>query len=261
MRMKTRIFVNRDLGTDTGERATAAQKGFTLVELSIVLVIIGLIIGGVLKGQELIANAQIKNVASQMQGYQAAFQAFKDKYNALPGDVVGANNLIPGCTAAPCLPGSGTQGDGLIGTSVATSYNTNVSTVAENIAAWQQLAATRFVGGVELGTTSTAVFGSQFPNAQTGGGFHILYQGATGRHVLRLTGTVGAPASASGALRPDQALQLDNILDDGQPVSGALFTNTTISDGAGSDACLTSATNIYTAANSASTCNLVYDLN
>ena len=48
MRMKTRIFVNRDLGTDTGERATAAQKGFTLVELSIVLVIIGLIIGGVL---------------------------------------------------------------------------------------------------------------------------------------------------------------------------------------------------------------------
>ena len=74
------------------------QSGFTLVELSIVLVIIGLIIGGILKGQELIGNAQIKNVASQAQSYQAATAAFRDKYGALPGDLVSANMIIPNCT-------------------------------------------------------------------------------------------------------------------------------------------------------------------
>lgn len=259
--MKKSLAGKRLTSFDT-ESDTFAQKGFTLVELSIVLVIIGLIIGGVLKGQELIANAQIKNVASQMQGYQAAFQAFRDKYNALPGDLVGADNLIPGCAAAPCfVTASATLGNGQIGGDAGDTYNANVSTGVENVAAWQQLAAARFVGGIELGATSTAVFGSRFPSARTGGGLHILSQPDTGRHVLRLTGTVAAPAPATGALRPDQALQLDNILDDGQPVSGSLFTNATLSTDSGVASCLTVATNIYTAANNASTCNLVYELN
>ncbi len=235
----------------------ASQKGFTLVELSIVLVIIGLIIGGVLKGQELIANAQIKSVIAQAQGYRAATVAFRDKYNALPGDLVTADLLIPGCTVGGICapPTTATLGDGIIG-SVTAVVATTANAGVENIAFWQQLTAARFIGDVELNTTATA-YGARFPSAATGGGFQALYNSATGRSILRLAGTVGAVSTANGALRPDQALQIDNVLDDGRPNNGGVFTNGTLS----AATCFTLAANIYAAANTNRTCNLIIDLN
>ncbi len=234
----------------------SAQKGFTLVELSIVLVIIGLIIGGILKGQELIGNAQIKNVASQAQSYQAATAAFRDKYGALPGDLVTANLLIPGCTVGGiCAPTAATLGDGIIGVTTAVAATT-VNAGVENIAFWQQLTAARFIGDVELNTTATT-YGTRFPSAATGGGFQALHNSATGRPILRLAGTIGAVSTINGALRPDQALQIDSILDDGKPNNGAVVTNATLSD----VTCFTVATNIYAAANTNRTCNLIIDLN
>jgi len=62
------------------------QTGFTLVELAIVLVIIGLLLGGVLKGQEMIENGKIKNLKNDVQGMTAAYYAYRDRYNAIPGD-------------------------------------------------------------------------------------------------------------------------------------------------------------------------------
>jgi prepilin-type N-terminal cleavage/methylation domain-containing protein len=78
------------------------QKGFTLVEIAIVLVIIGLLIGGVLKGQSMIQNARIKRLANDMQGMQAAVLAFQDRFQLLPGDE--DNNTIP--TAADPINGN-----------------------------------------------------------------------------------------------------------------------------------------------------------
>lgn len=63
-----------------------AQSGFTLVEIAIVLVIIGLLLGGVLKGQELIENGRVKNAASDMNGIVAAYNSYLDRYRKLPGD-------------------------------------------------------------------------------------------------------------------------------------------------------------------------------
>ncbi len=62
------------------------QKGFTLVEIAIVLVIIGLLIGGILKGQEMIQNAKIKRVQKQADEIRAAMNSYQDRYGALPGD-------------------------------------------------------------------------------------------------------------------------------------------------------------------------------
>jgi prepilin-type N-terminal cleavage/methylation domain-containing protein len=68
-----------------------AQKGFTLVEIAIVLVIIGLLLGGILKGQEMITQAKIKNVMSDFSGISAAYHGYQDRYRAIPGDDRGAD--------------------------------------------------------------------------------------------------------------------------------------------------------------------------
>ena len=62
------------------------QSGFTLVEIAIVLVIIGLLLGGVLKGQELINNAKAKNIENEVNNIKTAIYSYQDRYRALPGD-------------------------------------------------------------------------------------------------------------------------------------------------------------------------------
>lgn len=88
------------------------QRGFTLVEIAIVLVIIGLLLGGVLKGQEMISSAKVRNLADQSSGIKAAFFAFQDRYRALPGDYVAAANNIAGVNVG-ANNGDG-DGDGVI---------------------------------------------------------------------------------------------------------------------------------------------------
>src|SRR5690348_15917103 len=80
-------------------------QGFTLIEIAIVLVIIGLLLGGVLKGQELITGARVRNLISQQDGVKAAFFGFQDRYRALPGDYASADTNI-NCTPA-CSKGNG----------------------------------------------------------------------------------------------------------------------------------------------------------
>src|SRR6476620_3558482 len=80
-------------------------RGFTLIEIAIVLVIIGLLLGGVLKGQELITGARVRNLISQQDGIKAAFFGFQDRYRALPGDYAAADTNI-NCGATPCAKGN-----------------------------------------------------------------------------------------------------------------------------------------------------------
>lgn len=63
------------------------QQGFTLVEIAIVLVIIGLLLGGILRGQELIQNARVRNIIDQQNGIKAAFFGFQDRFRMIPGDL------------------------------------------------------------------------------------------------------------------------------------------------------------------------------
>jgi prepilin-type N-terminal cleavage/methylation domain-containing protein len=66
------------------------SSGFTLVEIAIVLVIVGLLLGGILKGQEIITQARIKNVINDFNGVTAAYFGYQDRYKAVPGDDVNA---------------------------------------------------------------------------------------------------------------------------------------------------------------------------
>ena len=76
------------------------QTGFTLIEIAIVLVIIGLLLGGVLKGQELITSARVRNLISQQDGVKAAFFGFQDRFRAFPGDYSGATANISAISTA-----------------------------------------------------------------------------------------------------------------------------------------------------------------
>src|SRR5437016_14617021 len=84
---------------------TKRQQGFTLVEIAIVLVIIGLLLGGILKGQEMITQAKIKNVIADFSGISAAYHGYQDRYRAIPGDDPNAGTRWT--TAPPAFPGSG----------------------------------------------------------------------------------------------------------------------------------------------------------
>src|SRR5258707_5247089 len=72
------------------------QSGFTLVEIAIVLVIIGLLLGGILKGQELINSAKVKNLANDFRVIPTYIYAYQDKFKALPGDDPSADTHLPG---------------------------------------------------------------------------------------------------------------------------------------------------------------------
>ncbi|MBA2592531.1 MAG: prepilin-type N-terminal cleavage/methylation domain-containing protein [Pseudomonadota bacterium] len=127
-------------------KTRAREGGFTLVEIAIVLVIIGLLLGGILKGQELITSARVRNLADQGAAVQAAYYGFVDRYRAIPGDMSAAN----ACAA--------------IGTAVLTGCNTNPGGDAngridsgdfgEAAAVWAHLSAAGFLQGTYLGTAN-----------------------------------------------------------------------------------------------------------
>src|SRR5450759_4610035 len=89
------------------------QSGFTLIAIAIVLVIIGLLLGGVLKGQELINSAKVKNLANDFKNIPVFIYGYQDEFKALPGDDALATTHLPApaatCTllAGKCAPGSG----------------------------------------------------------------------------------------------------------------------------------------------------------
>jgi len=195
--------------------ALRAQQGFTLVELAIVLVIIGLIIGGVLKGQELIQSAKLRSTIQAGSAIQSASASFRDKYQALPGDFANAQAQIGVPAGVTWAAGNG-DGDGLI---------EGDGTTLETLYFWQHLAASGFITGVEIAATPTSGAGRGMPAAPVGGGFtvdRIAVGGLTTNWLV--LGTVAA--GQAGILTGEQSRTVDSKVDDGLPATGSVRTNT-----------------------------------
>jgi len=188
----------------------AKQSGFTLVEIAIVLVIVGLILGGVLKGQEMITNAKVRNVVDQTTAIQTAVLAFQDRYRAIPGDYLDAQ-------ARANIPGvRGGNGDGFIATN------------AERGRFWQHLGSAGFITGsfdgrgvsnANLTCRATTCPTNAFGGAMKYSWGQAANGSATNAHELRIGQSIPVNVVA----------EIDRKIDDGAPDTGSFQMDTATS--------------------------------
>jgi prepilin-type N-terminal cleavage/methylation domain-containing protein len=185
------------------------QQGFTLIEIAIVLVIIGLLLGGVLKGQELITSARVRNLISQQDGVKAAFFGFQDRFRALPGDYATASTNLK-CTAT-CLNGNG---NGQI-QSAATPVSG--SEVHEDILAWSHLTAANFLNGsYNMTATETTQTDANSPKNP-----YSIYMQLVYDNVYADAAPVPKHNLKTGSQIPVEILaEVDRKIDDGNPLQG-----------------------------------------
>lgn len=256
------------------------RQAFSLVELSIVLVILGLLTGGILAGQSLIRASELRAAATEYSRYVAAIGSFRDKYFALPGDMVNATKFwgaatCPGTNASPSTTVATCDGDGN------GAIQTNAANANEVFRFWQHLANAGLIEGSYSGVSNSATatgaearlswnvpasklgragwspqyFGTITINGSGSG----LFEGDYGN--LFYFGAVG-PGNLTGdpsILKPEEAWNIDTKLDDGRPGSGRVTTwevSTGCHDATPSTTVAIGGTANYALSNSALACSL-----
>lgn len=178
------------------------QSGFSLIEIAIVLVIIGLLLGGVMKGQTMVQNTKIKRIATDTQSVQASIHAYSDTYWQLPGDDSGAATRF-GLIATANSGG----GDGIIGG----VFDSAVAGVESQLA-WNHLRCANLIKGTCVTTASSIATLSRNPVGGTVG----IADGRGGTALLGLTTLVVCMTSMPAAI----AESYDTLQDDGVGTSG-----------------------------------------
>jgi len=248
-------------GGDSGRQSTSAKtalpdkSGFTLIEISIVLVIIGLIVGGILAGQEMVHQAKLRSALSQKEKFETAINTFYGKYGCVPGDCGNASTFgfTDAVWGSGCGPGNCTaingNGDGMIGTPVGyvtdcnsgyclTDGYTN-SPGAERARAWQELQQANLISGYSASLPNigfgagpyTPIDGTQWFIGYANGSYTSSgYTGPTGQtavagNMLVILGPPGTSAYGGGgqtkeAMTAFDASELDAKIDDGLPFTG-----------------------------------------
>lgn len=180
------------------------QTGFTLIELAIVLVIIGLLLGGVLRGQELINSARVKNITRDFQNVQVYIYGYQDRFRSVPGD---DNDAVGHVGAGANATTGGPLGNGQIGGEWDSAIQTD-----ESYMFWQQV---RLAG---LAPGSTQLGAPEFePRNASGGRIGVQSIGANFTEILYMRGSY---AVCSGLILGRDALQIDVMLDDGNTETG-----------------------------------------
>ncbi|MFZ5508926.1 MAG: prepilin-type N-terminal cleavage/methylation domain-containing protein [Pseudomonadota bacterium] len=180
------------------------QGGFTLVEIAIVLVIIGLLLGGVLKGQELINSAKVKNFANDFRTIPLFIYGYQDKFRALPGDDPNPTAHV-GSSAVKATTSGQTQGNATI----EGNYNSTTAT-DESALFWQHVR----LANLAAGPTSTSD-ANYYPTNADGGRIGI-------QSAAPITGMTGSYFVCSEGIAGRFAKQLDTTMDDGNTAAGSM---------------------------------------
>ncbi|MAR56591.1 MAG: hypothetical protein CMM93_05355 [Rickettsiales bacterium] len=221
------------------------RRGFSLVELSIVLVILGLLTGGILTGQSLIRAAELRSIVTEYQRYQTAARSFQDKYFSIPGDMRNAesfwgtshaNNATCSTTAAVGTATCNGDGDGIIEPSLRAN---------ERFRFWQHLANAGLIEGTytgiegSSGNTNHAVGGTNAPTSKISMGvWHMqnpcgnctltanpsMSDGKHGNIFIIGGGTVANSPSIK-ILSAEEAWNIDTKIDDGHASTGNLWAS------------------------------------
>ncbi len=223
-------------------RCASRNDGFSLVELSIVLVILGLLTGGILTGQNLIRNAELRSVPTEFQAFQTAVYTFRDKYFALPGDMTNATDFWGEAHADPATCkttiSTGTEtcngdGDGKI--LDASFYN-------ESYRFWQHLANAGLLEGTYSGVSgpghasSHATPDNVAKSKLSNGYWTMLYWGNSPNHTenfklthnFQIGGLIANSWNNGNIFTNEEAWNIDTKIDDGKPATG--FAGTAVNN-------------------------------
>jgi prepilin-type N-terminal cleavage/methylation domain-containing protein len=213
--------------SNTGEKMKSKQAGFTLIEIAIVLVIIGLLLGGVLKGQELINSAKVKNLATDFKNIPVYIYGYQDKFRALPGDDAAAASHVTGATVATLpttcnnsLQGAG-PGNSCVGNGLLDGKWNSVNTAEEVQLFWQHVR----LAGLAPGPTAGV---SDFRPTNASGGFIGIQSGSSSATYSPILDVNSNPIRGTYIVCSDGILgkfakQLDIQMDDGATDTGSMM--------------------------------------
>lgn len=235
------------------------EAGMTLVELAVVMVVIGLLVGGIFWGLNLLDASRRADVYTRAQALKSGLQQFTAQYGALPGDMPDARTRLSACAAAPAAACANGDGDGVVGLSDRDIFFAQAPGGPEQESAlfWYHMQAAELFSGIRIATPLSAAtgWGDSQPALAAGGGFYIRSMDGT------FTGEGGEPVrgifarwQACGpyqqantadcfAISPRLAEMMDQKYDDGRPLAGFIRAGGTASvSAAGGDGCRASLT-------------------
>lgn len=210
------------------------ESGFTLVELSMTMLIIAVAMTVGLKLFQMVRHARVTSTISQVQNYESAIDSFRDQYGFIPGDMPAAQVMLPDCNAANfCLNGNGNRQVGLA-SGANGALTTGVVSQSETVQFWKHLGLAGYPAGVEVNADWQApAWGRTHPVAPLSGGFEFFYTNDIRAdvsndptHVLRITnmGILGNTSSTetngTAAISPNEAAIIETKIDNGDPNTG-----------------------------------------